>query len=76
MTQKRKTPRPKTQHPQNFVKLHNATNSKKEKARIQNKIEQFRNLEMAIEGTREEGKRVSPYRVSIAEYISKKMKKI
>ena len=57
-----------------LVKLHNATNSKKEKARIQKKIEQFRFIEMMIEGTMEEGRKVSPYRVSIAEYISKKMK--
>lgn len=57
-----------------LVKQHNATNSKKEKARIQKKIEQYRILEMTIDGTMEEGRKISPYRVSIAEYISKKMK--
>lgn len=59
---------------QELVKLFNAATSKKEKAKLQKKIEQYRNIEMMIEGKKEEDKKISPYKVSVAEYIYKKMK--
>lgn len=54
--------------------FNNAT-SEKVKANLKAKMEQYRILEMTIKGELKNGKKVSPYRVSIAEYIAKKMKR-
>lgn len=50
-----------------------ATDSKARQA-INKEIEQYRTLQMIMEGTEPEAKKVSPRKVSVAEFIFKKMK--
>lgn len=48
--------------------------SQKEKDKITREIAKFRALEMVIKGTKEEGRRSSPKKVPVADYIFKKLR--
>lgn len=57
-----------------LVKLVNDTSNPKTKARLTNQIENYRHLFMIINETKPESRRIAVQKVSVAEYIFKKMR--
>ena len=57
-----------------LVNEHNKATGQKEQDKYKRLIEEYRNLEMTIDGKLAEGRKIQPYQVSVAQYIFKKMR--
>jgi hypothetical protein len=66
--------RPVKKHLEKLTKLHNDTDDRRTKFRLANEISDYRHLQMTIEGTEKEGRKAAVQKVSVAEYIFKKMR--